>query len=41
MVRGEGSEQVTIPFDYEAVISGKDPTKDFLLQPGDMIVVPE
>lgn len=41
VVRGVGSEQVTLPFDYTAVISGKDPTKDFLLQPGDMIVVPE
>lgn len=41
VVRGVGSEQVTIPFDYPAVISGKDPTKDFLLEPGDMIVIPE
>lgn len=41
VVRGVGSEQVTIPFDYPAVISGKDPTKDFLLEPGDMVVIPE
>lgn len=41
VVRGTGSEQVTIPFDYQAVISGKDPSKDFLLEPGDMVVIPE
>jgi len=41
VVRDVDGEQVTLPFDYNAVISGKDPTKDFLLEPGDMIVVPE
>lgn len=41
VVRGVGGEQLTLPFDYNAVISGKDPSKDFLLEPGDMIVVPE
>ena len=41
VVRGEGSQQVMIPFDYVAVMSGKDPSKDFQLQAGDMIVVPQ
>ncbi len=41
VIRTVDSRQVTIPFDYTAVITGKDPSKDFLLEAGDMIVVPE
>jgi polysaccharide export outer membrane protein len=35
-----GSEQVLL-FDYSDFLSGKSPGSDIVLQPGDVIVVPE
>jgi len=41
VLRGEGSKQERLPFDYVAVLSGKTPEQNIQVQPGDTIVVPE
>jgi polysaccharide export outer membrane protein len=38
--RREGRKTVIIPFDYDDVISGKNPESNILLQRGDVVVVP-
>lgn len=40
ILRGHGTTQVRIPFNYDDVIKGKHPEQNVLLQPGDTIVVP-
>ena len=40
VLREVGGEQQKIPFDYPAVLSGKNPELDFELEPGDTIFVP-
>jgi polysaccharide export outer membrane protein len=40
VLREVGGQQQKIPFDYSAVLSGKDPEMDFELKPGDTIFVP-
>jgi polysaccharide biosynthesis/export protein len=40
MLRNENGKQVRYPFDYKAVIDGKRPDEDIVLQAGDTIVVP-
>ncbi|HXW61572.1 MAG TPA: polysaccharide biosynthesis/export family protein [Candidatus Acidoferrales bacterium] len=40
MLRNENGKQVKYPFDYKAVIDGKRPDQDLVLQAGDTIVVP-
>lgn len=41
VLRGEGSRQERLPFDYAAVLSGKTPEQNIQVQSGDTIVVPE
>ncbi len=40
VLRAEGGKQVKLPFNYKQAIKGDHPESDFLLQPGDVIVVP-
>jgi polysaccharide export outer membrane protein len=40
ILRTEGGKQRRIPFNYEAVIKGRDPEQNIILKPGDTIVVP-
>ena len=40
VLRNEGEQQRRLPFNYDAVIKGKHPEQNILLQPGDTIVVP-
>jgi polysaccharide biosynthesis/export protein len=40
VLRTEGGKQVKLPFNYKAALRGNDPEKNFLLKPGDTIVVP-
>ena len=40
VLRTEKGQQHKLPFDYDAVIKGKHPEQNVLLQPGDTIVVP-
>jgi polysaccharide biosynthesis/export protein len=40
VLRTEGGKQVKLPFDYKHAIKGDHPELTFLLQPGDVIVVP-
>jgi polysaccharide export outer membrane protein len=40
VLREIGGQPQKIPFDYTAVLSGKDPEQDFELEPGDTIFVP-
>jgi polysaccharide export outer membrane protein len=40
VLRTEGSRQVKLPFNYKAVVGGKKPEDNILLQSGDTIVVP-
>ncbi len=40
VLRDNGGQQQKIPFDYQAVLSGKSPELDFELEPGDTIFVP-
>lgn len=41
VLRKQDGRQTRYPFDYEAVIKGRDPQLNFAVQPGDTIVVPE
>ena len=40
ILRIEGGKQVKHPFNYKAVLDGKHPEDNLLLEPGDVIVVP-
>lgn len=40
ILRGQGSEQSAIPFNYDEVESGKVLEQNILLKPGDVVVVP-
>ena len=40
IMRSEGGRQVTLPFDYTAVIKGAKLQQNIVLKPGDTIVVP-
>jgi polysaccharide biosynthesis/export protein len=40
VLRTEDGKQVKHPFNYKAVVDGKHPEEDIVLQPGDVIVVP-
>jgi len=40
ILRDAGGKQVKLPFDYAAVIKGKNPEQNINLKPGDTIVVP-
>ena len=40
VLRNEGGKQVKHPFNYKAVLNGKNQDENILLQPGDIIVVP-
>lgn len=40
ILRGEGADQQSFPFDYEAVLEGARPELNIQVQPGDTIVVP-
>lgn len=40
VLRGEGQEQRKIAFNYDAVIKGKHPEQNIVLEPGDTVVVP-
>ena len=40
ILRSEGQVQRKIPFNYDAVIKGKHPEQNILLEPGDTVVVP-
>ncbi|MBZ5567611.1 MAG: polysaccharide biosynthesis/export family protein [Acidobacteriia bacterium] len=40
VLRKENGKQVRLPFNYKEVIKGNHPEQNFLLQPGDTIVVP-
>lgn len=40
ILRSEGGKQKILPFNYAAVIKGKNPEQNINLQPGDTIVVP-
>jgi len=40
VLRVEDGKQVKHPFNYKAVVDGKHPEDDIVLQPGDVIVVP-
>ena len=40
VIRRQGEEEVRIPFDYPAFLSGKDPQQNVLLEPNDTVVVP-
>jgi polysaccharide biosynthesis/export protein len=40
VLRVEDGKQVKHPFNYKAVVDGKHPEEDIVLQPGDVIVVP-
>lgn len=40
ILRTEGGKQQKFPFDYNAVIKGKNPEQNINLKPGDTIVVP-
>ena len=40
VLREVGGQQQKLPFDYQAVLSGKAPELDFELEPGDTIFVP-
>ena len=40
VLRTEDGRQVKLPFNYKAVVGGKKPEDNVLLQPGDTIVVP-
>ncbi len=40
VIRRQGGEEVRIPFDYPAFLSGKEPQQNILLEPNDTVVVP-
>ena len=40
VIRRQGGEEVRMPFDYPAFLSGKDPQQNILLEPNDTVVVP-
>ena len=40
VVRRKGDAQAIIPVDYKDLISGQDMATNFVLQPGDTLVVP-
>jgi polysaccharide export outer membrane protein len=40
VLRTENGKQVRLPFNYKEVIKGNHPEQNFLLEPGDTIVVP-
>jgi polysaccharide biosynthesis/export protein len=40
ILRNEDNHQVRLPFNYDAVIKGQKDGQDFVLRPGDTIVVP-
>lgn len=40
VLREVGGQQQKLPFDYQSVLSGKNPELDFELRPGDTIFVP-
>lgn len=40
VVRHEGDSQTFLPFNYKRVQSGRDPTQNLVLRPGDTILVP-
>ena len=40
VMRNENGKQVTFPFNYNEVIKGNRPEQNFILKPGDTIVVP-
>jgi polysaccharide export outer membrane protein len=40
VLRTKDGKQVKLPFNYKAVVAGKRPQENILLQPGDTIVVP-
>jgi polysaccharide export outer membrane protein len=40
ILRQESGKQTRLPFDYQAVIKGEQPSQNILVMPNDMIVVP-
>jgi polysaccharide export outer membrane protein len=40
VLRSKNGQQVRLPFHYDAVIKGKHPEENILLEPGDTVVVP-
>jgi len=40
LLRNEGGKQVRYPFNYDAVIEGKNPHQNIVVRPGDTLVVP-
>ncbi len=40
IIRGTGTKQRRLPFEYSEVISGQKPEQNIRLQPGDVVVVP-
>jgi polysaccharide export outer membrane protein len=40
VLRMDAGEQQKLPFNYNEVVKGKKPEQDFILHPGDVIVVP-
>jgi polysaccharide export outer membrane protein len=41
VMRIEGGQTKTFPFDYKNVANGKKPQQNIVLKPGDTVVVPE
>jgi len=41
VIREQDGQKVTLPYDYVGVISGENVEADFVLRPGDTIVVPQ
>jgi polysaccharide export outer membrane protein len=40
ILRIENNQRFRLPFDYNAVVKGRKPAQNVLLQPGDTVVVP-
>lgn len=40
IVRGHGKKQIILPFEYDDVVDGDKPEQNFVMLPGDTIVVP-
>ena len=40
VLRGAGAKQQRLPVDYDAILTGKHPEQNVLIEPGDTIVVP-
>ena len=41
IIRRENGKQIALPFDYRDVLSGQNLDQNIVLEPGDLVVVPE